>query len=123
MSTIRVFLVEDHEQVREGLTDLLNSYDGIDVIGGVATLAEAIEALTTLVPDIAVIDQQLPDGNGVALCQRIQTISPETRCIIYTSTSVAPEAATAPGVAAVLIKQLNSNELLDTIRKIAKTKP
>lgn len=121
MPSIRVLLVEDHPEVRQGLTDLLNSNDDIEVIEGVATVAEAIDELTSLAPDIAVVDVQLPDGNGFALCQRIQTISPRTRCIIHTSTNVGPEAATAPGVDAVVLKQLNSSQLLNTIRKIAES--
>lgn len=123
MPSIRVLLVEDHEQVRQGLTQLLNSHDDIDVIGAVATVTEAIDELTNHAPDVAVIDVQLPDGTGFDLCHRVQTISPRTRTIIHTSVNVNPELAATPGVHAVVLKQMDTSQLLATIRKLANPEP
>jgi two-component system response regulator DevR len=113
-----VMLVEDHDLVRQGLTTHVNAQADMTVIGAVATMAEALEQLTILRPDVAVIDVQLPDGNGLVLCQRIHNISPSTRCIIHTSAEINPEDAAQAGAAAVVLKQLVHNELYDAIRTV-----
>jgi DNA-binding NarL/FixJ family response regulator len=113
---IRVVLVEDHDLAREALTALLNAQPDIDVVSDVATVAEAVDQITTLAPRVAVIDAQLTDGSGIALCQRIQAISPHTRCIIHTSIQIDPEPATEAGADAIVLKQVTNSQLLDAIR-------
>lgn len=113
---IRVALVEDHERTRERLTAWLNEQADMDVVADVASVAAAVDTIARLVPDVAVVDVQLPDGNGVDLCQRIKTISPSTRCIIHTSVEIGPETAQAAGAHAVVLKQLSGNQLLVSIR-------
>lgn len=114
---IRVLLVDDHELTREGLTDQLNAQPDIEVVAAVGTFAEALETITIVSTEVAVIDVQLPDGNGIALCKRIRRVSPATRCIIHTSTEIGPETAADAGAVAVVLKQLSGTELLATVRK------
>lgn len=120
---ITVMLVEDHDLVRRGLTAQIDAQADMTVVGAVATVAEALERITTLTPDIAVIDVLLPDGNGLELCQRIHSISPGTRCIIHTSTPINVDAATQAGAASIVLKQLVHNELYDTIRAVLRPNP
>ena len=64
---IKVFLLDDHEIVRRGVKDMLESEPDIMVIGEAGTAASALARIPALMPDVAVLDVRLPDGDGVAL--------------------------------------------------------
>ena len=61
---IRVFLLDDHEVVRRGLRDLLESDGDIEIVGESGTVQEATSRIPALRPDVAVLDVRLPDGDG-----------------------------------------------------------
>ncbi len=63
--SISVFLLDDHEIVRRGIAQLLESEDDIAVIGEAGTAAQAIARIPALRPDVAILDVRLPDGDGV----------------------------------------------------------
>jgi len=60
---IRVFLLDDHEIVRNGIRTLLEGTDDITVVGKAATVAEAQARIPPLRPDVAILDVRLPDGS------------------------------------------------------------
>ena len=66
-STTRVFLVDDHPMIVEGIRTLLGYDDGITVVGSAGTLAEAYSGLEHAQPDVVLIDERLPDGSGIEL--------------------------------------------------------
>ena len=68
---IQVFLLDDHEVVRRGVRDLLQAEPDITVVGEAGTAAEALARVPALVPDVAVLDVRLPDGDGVSVCRDI----------------------------------------------------
>ncbi len=117
---ITVVLVEDHERAREAIVELLNSEPDIEVLNAAATAADGMEQIARCTPDIAVVDVQLPDGNGIALCRDARRVSPRTRYIVHTSVEIAVETAYGVGIAAVVLKKLSGNDLLDTIRATAR---
>ncbi|MFI5957323.1 response regulator transcription factor, partial [Cryptosporangium sp. NPDC051539] len=73
---IRVFLLDDHEVVRRGLTALLESSGDIEVIGESGSAPEAARRIPALRPDIAVLDARLPDGNGIDVCRDVRSADP-----------------------------------------------
>ena len=81
---LTVFLTDDHEIVRLGVSDLLNSADGIKVIGEASTVAQTLARLPALHPDVAVLDVRLPDGNGIELCRELRSRFPELPCLMLT---------------------------------------
>ena len=85
--TARVFLLDDHEIVRRGVHDLLEAEDDLEVVGDAATAAQALERVPLCAPDLAVLDVQLPDGNGVEVCRELRSSNPELRCVMLTSFS------------------------------------
>ena len=69
--TIRVFLVDDHEIVRRGLSDLLHLEPDITVVGEAGTAADARHRLPAAQADVALLDVRLPDGSGIELCREM----------------------------------------------------
>jgi DNA-binding NarL/FixJ family response regulator len=83
-SRIRVVLVDDHEMIRRGLRDHFARVTGIEVAGEAATAASAVPLVRSVRPDVAVLDVQLPDGDGVSVCRAIRSAVPETACLMLT---------------------------------------
>ena len=82
---ITVFLLDDHEIVRRGLRDLLESEGDIDVIGEADTEETAVGRVHALDPDVAVLDVRLKEGNGIEACREIRSRHPRTACLMLTS--------------------------------------
>ena len=85
--TIRVFLLDDHELVRTGLRTLLEAEDDMEVVGEVGTAEQGLRQIRELVPDVAILDVRLPDGNGIEVCREVQSSAPQVRCLMLTSYS------------------------------------
>ncbi len=118
---IRVYLLDDHEVVRRGLTDLLESEGDIEVIGESGSAAEATRRIPALRPDVAVLDARLPDGSGIDVCREIRSREPGTAALILTSydDDEALFAAIMAGAAGYVLKQIRGTDLLDAVRRVA----
>ncbi len=79
------FLVDDHEVVRRGLVELLCADPELDCVGEAGSVAEAMTKIPAVSPDVAVLDDWLPDGNGVELCRDLLSLMPDLRCLILAS--------------------------------------
>jgi DNA-binding NarL/FixJ family response regulator len=119
--TTRVFLLDDHEVVRRGIRDLLESEDDLEVVGEAGTAEEAYGRIPATTPDVAVLDMRLPDGDGIDVCREIRSRHPEIACIMLTSFADddAVYAAILAGAAGYLLKQVRGNDLVEAIRKVA----
>jgi two-component system response regulator DevR len=118
---IRVFLLDDHEMIRRGISDLLDAEPDISVVGQAGTAAEAMRRIPAVQPDVAILDARLPDGSGIDVCRDIRSSSPEIRCLILTSydDNDAVFAAVMAGAAGYLLKEIRGNSLVDAIRQVA----
>src|SRR6476660_6134767 len=118
---IRVFLLDDHEVVRQGLRALLESKGDIVVVGESGLAQEAAARIPALRPDVAVLDGRLPDGSGIDVCREIRSRNPEIAALILTSydDDEALFSAIMAGAAGYVLKQIRGNELLDTVRRVA----
>jgi len=119
---VRVFLLDDHEVVRRGLRELLESEDDIMVVGDADTAALALDRIPPTAPDVAVLDVRLPDGDGVEVCREIRSRHPEIACLMLTSYAddEALFAAIMAGAAGFILKQVRGNDLVDAIRRVAR---
>jgi DNA-binding NarL/FixJ family response regulator len=120
--TISVFLLDDHEIVRRGLADLLEVESGIRVVGEAATAAEALVRVPALLPDVAVLDVRLPDGDGISVCRDLRSaVTPAPACLMLTSHSddEALIGAIMAGAAGYLLKQISGTDLVGAIRAVA----
>src|SRR6266487_851559 len=82
---LRVFLLDDHEIVRAGLTRLFERAGDIEVVGEAGTAEEGLSRIPPTRPDVAVLDVRLPDGDGVQVCREIRSHHPEIQCLMLTS--------------------------------------
>jgi DNA-binding NarL/FixJ family response regulator len=117
---LRVFILDDHELVRQGLKDLLEG-EGFEVVGESGSAAEATRRIPALHPDIAILDGRLPDGTGIEVCRDVRSLNPDLRCLILTSydDEQALRGAVLAGAAGYILKQIRSNDLLEGIRQAA----
>jgi two-component system, NarL family, response regulator DevR len=118
---IRVFLLDDHEVVREGLRHLLESDADMEVVGEASTAAEAIERIGDAKPVVAVLDVRLPDGSGVEVCREVRSQHHEIACLMLTSFSddEALFDAIMAGASGYVLKEVRSTDLVGDIRKVA----
>jgi DNA-binding NarL/FixJ family response regulator len=117
-----VFLLDDHELVRRGVRELLESEDDLEVVGEAGTAEEALARIPPTHPDVAVLDMRLPDGDGIEVCREIRSKRPEIACIILTSFAddEAVYAAIMAGAAGYVLKQVRGAELVEGIRRVAR---
>ncbi|MSY18632.1 MAG: response regulator, partial [Actinobacteria bacterium] len=82
---VRVFLLDDHEVVRQGVRSLLEASGQIEVVGEASSAAETLARVRASQPDVAVLDVRIPDGNGVEVCREIRSEFPHIHCLMLTS--------------------------------------
>ena len=118
---ITVFLLDDHEIVRRGVRELLESNPDITVVGEAGTASSALARIPALRPDVAVLDVRLPDGDGVTVCREIRSRMPEVACLMLTSfgDDEALFDAIMAGAAGYVLKQIRGTDLVGAIRTVA----
>jgi DNA-binding NarL/FixJ family response regulator len=118
---ISVFLLDDHEIVRRGVRELLESEPDIVVVGEAGTAASALARIPALRPDVAVLDVRLPDGDGVSVCRDIRSSMPEVACLMLTSfgDDEALFDAIMAGAAGYVLKQIRGTDLVGAVRTVA----
>ena len=118
---IRVFLLDDHEIVRRGVSELLNSEPDLEVVGEHGSASGALSVVAACAPDVAVLDVRLGDGSGLEVCRDIRSAHPDVACLMLTSFSddeALLDAALA-GAAGFELKQIRTGDLVESIRKVA----
>jgi DNA-binding NarL/FixJ family response regulator len=120
VSVLTVFLVDDHEVVRRGVADLIDEEDDLTVVGQAASVAEALARIPAVLPDVAVLDVRLPDGNGVELCRELKSRFPQLNCLILTSYTdeQAMLDAIMAGAGGYVIKDIKGMDLLSAVRTV-----
>ncbi|MCY9783439.1 response regulator transcription factor [Nocardiopsis sp. EMB25] len=118
---VRVFLVDDHDVVRRGITALLEDEEGIEVVGEAGTASEALGRVPAARPDVAVLDVRLPDGSGVEVCRELRSRFPELACLMLTSydDEEALHEAVLAGASGYVLKQIHGSDLVGAIRTVA----
>jgi two-component system, NarL family, response regulator DevR len=121
MDQIRVFLLDDHEVVRRGVRDLLESEGDVVVVGEASTAAEALARVPAVRPDVAVLDVRLPDGDGVTVCRDLRSEFPDMACLMLTSFAddEALFDSILAGAAGYVLKQVRGADILGAVRTVA----
>jgi len=118
---IRVFLLDDHEVVRQGLRALLESGGDIVVVGESGLAQEAAARIPALRPDVAVLDARLPDGSGIEVCRTVRGVDPAIKALILTSydDDEALFAAIMAGAACYVLKEITGQVLIGAVHQVA----
>lgn len=119
---IRVFLLDDHEVVRRGLRELLESAGDMEVVGEAGGVDEALRRVPATKPDVAVLDVRLGDGSGIEVCRELRTTQPDLRCLMLTSfdDDEALFDAIVAGASGYVLKEVRGADLVDGIRRVAR---
>jgi DNA-binding NarL/FixJ family response regulator len=119
--TLRVVLADDHPVVRDGLSALLSSVDGIEVVATAATGREAVRAAVTAAPDVLVLDVQMPDLDGPAAAAEVARAAPSVAVLVLTmfDDDDTVFAAMRAGALGYLLKGATQDEIVRAIRAVA----
>ena len=120
-SLVRVFLLDDHEVVRQGVRTLLEASGQIEVVGEASNAQETLSRIGACQPDVAVLDVRIPDGNGVEVCREIRSEHPNIKCLMLTSYSDddALFEAIMAGASGYVLKQIRGSELVSAVLRVA----
>jgi Response regulator containing a CheY-like receiver domain and an HTH DNA-binding domain len=118
---IRLLIVDDHKVVRLGLMTMFSRHRGVQIVGDVGTMAEAVEAARRLKPDVILMDVRLPDGSGIDACREIRTACPDTQVLFLTSFADddALLATVLAGAAGFLLKQADEVGVIHAVETVA----
>jgi DNA-binding NarL/FixJ family response regulator len=119
---IRVLLVDDHSLVRAGLERLLATADDIEVVGGAADGAEAVELARRLKPDVVLMDLSMPNVDGIAATRELVGEHADLQVVVLTSLSDRERilAALDAGAVGYLLKDAEPEELVAGVRAAAR---
>jgi two-component system, NarL family, nitrate/nitrite response regulator NarL len=123
--TISVLVVDDHPIVLDGVRHLVDSTPWIALAAYARTGREAITLAGQTQPDVILLDLRLPDMLGPEVINGIHRVASEARIILFTAypDHAAVEPALAAGAKAVVLKDADRADLVDTIRRVAADEP
>jgi DNA-binding NarL/FixJ family response regulator len=118
---IRVILADDHLVVRAGLKALLGATKDIEVVGEATNGREAIALIQRLAPDVAVMDLDMPQMDGISATRELAKLQLSTRVLILTMHTEEEYLVTLleAGAAGYLMKNAADRELADAVRAVA----
>jgi DNA-binding NarL/FixJ family response regulator len=118
---IRVLLVDDDELMRAGLTAVLSSDPGIEVVGQASTGRVALERARTVHPALVLMDVRMPDLDGIATTRRLLAADPDLKVLILTTFEQDDYifGAIDAGASGFLLKRTRPEELLSAIHAVA----
>jgi two-component system response regulator DevR len=118
---IRLLIVDDHKVVRLGLMTMFSRHRGVQIVGDVGTMADAITDAQRLKPDVVLMDVRLPDGSGIDACREIRATCPGTEILFLTSFADddALLATVLAGAAGFLLKQADEHGVIHAVETVA----
>jgi DNA-binding NarL/FixJ family response regulator len=117
---IRVFCVDDHPVVRDGVAAIIDLQPDMTMSGTAATGGEALERFVRLLPDVTLVDLRLPDMSGFELIKKIKDRSPGARIVVLSAYEgdVDIQRALEAGAQGFVAKGMVRDELLEVIRTV-----
>ncbi|HFE66312.1 MAG TPA: response regulator transcription factor [Chloroflexi bacterium] len=119
---IRILLADDHAVLRQGMAQALNMQPDMNVVAQAGNGVEAVQLVQAHQPDVALLDINMPEMDGVEATRQITAVAPQTGVIIltmYRRDDYVVEAIKA-GASGYLLKEVELDELLAAIRAVAR---
>ena len=117
---IRLLVADDHPMLREGLVAVLGTQPDFDVIGEAADGSEVVRLAETLLPDVILLDLEMPEMDGVAALRKLRETGSEARAIVFTAydTDERILGALRAGARGYLLKGASRAEIFDAVRTV-----
>ena len=118
--TIRLLLADDQALVRGALSALLSLEGDLEVVAEVGSGDEAVEAARLLRPDVALLDVEMPGGDGISATGAVRAASPGTRVLIVTTFGRPGylRRALQAGASGFVVKDTPAAQLADAVRRV-----
>lgn len=116
----RILIVDDHPVVRQGLHQLINDNDPLQICGEATCATECVSMVSELIPDLVLTDISLPGTDGIELSKEIRQINPHLPILVFSihGEDFYAERALAAGANGYVMKQENPDVLLKAIHKV-----
>lgn len=121
-ASIRVLVVEDHQVMAQALRVLLDGEADMDVVGAVATVADALRLAAEARPDVILADYRLPDGTGADIAAAVRLHRPRPAVVLLSAvdTVAALLAAVESGARGYLLKSSAASDVFHAVRRAAR---
>jgi DNA-binding NarL/FixJ family response regulator len=118
--TTRIVLADDHPIVLNGLRNLIQAEDDLDLVGEASTGLAALRVIREQRPDVAVVDISMPELNGIMLSRRVAEEMPSTRLLVLTlhEDRAYVNQAMEAGVVGYVLKRSAAENLVQAIRAV-----
>ena len=123
--TTRILLADDHDIIRRGLKELLETHVGWQVVGEASSGRQAVELAGKLHPEIAILDLTMPELNGLEATRQIKKILPKTAVLIFTmheNENLIRDVLTA-GALGYVLKSDAARHLINAVEALIQHKP
>ncbi|HEY0029754.1 MAG TPA: response regulator transcription factor [Bacteroidia bacterium] len=121
MGKIKLFILDDHQMLVDGIKALLNNENDFDIIGEATKASVALELIRTNTPQIVLSDINMPEMDGIAFTRQLKTEHPQIKVLalsMFGERHTIAEMLDA-GASGYILKNTGKEELLNALRKIA----
>lgn len=122
---MKVFVIDDHPLVCEGIKAILDNEDSMELAGSASSGQEAEQSFEHMKPDLALVDLRLPGESGIEIIKRLRPLAPHCRYIILTTYADPDDVRQAmeAGVDGYILKEALPEEMTSALRLVNRGRP